>query len=52
MSLFGAVGMRPETALALSLSVLAAALLWALLGLVVFATGRRDDPASPAQEGA
>ena len=58
VSLFGAVGMRPETALALSLSVLAAALLWALLGLVVFATGRRDDPAfptsptSPVQEGA
>jgi uncharacterized protein (TIRG00374 family) len=40
VSLFGAVGMRPEAALALSLSVLAAAILWALLGLVIFATGQ------------
>lgn len=45
VSLFGAVGMRPEAALALSLSVLAAALVWAALGLAVFALGRRGRPA-------
>jgi uncharacterized membrane protein YbhN (UPF0104 family) len=44
VSLFGAVGMRPEAALVLSLSVLAAALLWGLVGLAVFAVGRRHDP--------
>jgi uncharacterized membrane protein YbhN (UPF0104 family) len=43
VSLFGAVGMRPEAALALSLSVLAAALAWGLVGLVLFAAGRRDE---------
>jgi uncharacterized membrane protein YbhN (UPF0104 family) len=43
VSLFGAVGMRPEAALALSLSVLAAALAWGLVGLALFATGRRDE---------
>ena len=43
VSLFGAVGMPAETALALSLSVLAAALVWAGVGLAVFATGRRHD---------
>jgi hypothetical protein len=42
VSLFGAVGMRAEAALALSLSVMAAAVLWGAVGLVVFATGRRD----------
>ncbi len=41
VSLFGAVGMRPEAALALSLSVLAAALLWGVIGLGVFLLGRR-----------
>lgn len=45
VSLFGAVGMPAEAALSLSLSVLAAALLWGLIGLIVFAAGRRDDPA-------
>jgi uncharacterized membrane protein YbhN (UPF0104 family) len=55
VSLFGAVGMRPEAALALSLSVLAAALLWGLVGLVIFALGRRGatgaagTPARPAE---
>jgi uncharacterized membrane protein YbhN (UPF0104 family) len=51
VSLFGAVGMRSEAALALSLSVLAAALLWGLVGLALFARGRRDEQApakSPA----
>ena len=42
VSLFGAVGMPAETALALSLSVLAAALVWAGVGLAVFAAGRRN----------
>jgi len=42
VALFGAVGMRPESALALSLSVLAAALLWGLVGFAIFAVGRRD----------
>lgn len=47
VSLFGAVGMPAEDALALSLSVLAAALVWGGVGLAVFATGRREGP-SPA----
>lgn len=38
VSLFGAVGMPAGSALALALSVLAAALLWGLVGLFVFAT--------------
>ena len=38
VSLFGAVGMPSGSALALALSVLAAALLWGLAGLFVFAT--------------
>jgi len=41
VALFGAVGMRAEAALALSLSVSVAALLWSLLGLALFARGRR-----------
>ncbi|MEE2673857.1 MAG: lysylphosphatidylglycerol synthase transmembrane domain-containing protein [Myxococcota bacterium] len=45
VSLFGAVGMPADTALALSLSVLAAALIWGGVGLAVFAAGRGDDPA-------
>ena len=44
VSLFGAVGMSADVALALSLSVLAAALVWGGVGLAVFAAGRRDDP--------
>lgn len=39
--LFGAVGMRPEVALVLSLSTLAVALTWGLLGLLFFLVGRR-----------
>jgi uncharacterized membrane protein YbhN (UPF0104 family) len=50
VTLFGAVGMRPEAALALSLSVTAAALLWALLGLVLFVIGRRRLPSTTSQE--
>ena len=44
VSLFGAVGMPAEAALTLSLSVLAAALVWGLVGLGLFAAGRRDEP--------
>ena len=41
VALFGAVGMRPEVALVLSLSTLAVALSWGLLGLGFFLAGRR-----------
>lgn len=50
VALFGAVGMRAEVALALSLSTLAAALAWGLVGLALFAAGRgaaRPVAASP-----
>jgi uncharacterized membrane protein YbhN (UPF0104 family) len=52
VSLFGAVGMPAEAALLLSLSVLAAALLWGLVGLAIFTLGRRDAAvrATPAAE--
>lgn len=42
VTLFGAVGMRAEVALSLSLSVLAVAIVWALIGFAVFAIGRRE----------
>ena len=42
VALFGAVGMRAEVALALSLSTLGVALGWGLLGLALFAAGRRS----------
>lgn len=45
VALFGAVGMRAETALVLSLSTLGVALAWGLVGLALFALGRRDDTA-------
>ena len=51
VTLFGAVGMRAEAALALSLSVSAAALTWALMGLALFARGRRRQPLSGAPGG-
>jgi uncharacterized membrane protein YbhN (UPF0104 family) len=38
--LFGVAGMRPEVALSLSLSILAANLVWGLVGLVLLARGR------------
>lgn len=44
VSLFGAVGMSKEAALALSLSILAAAIVWGVIGLAIFAAGRRNDP--------
>ncbi len=50
VSLFGAVGMSADVALALSLSVLAAALVWGGVGLAVFAAGRRDDPSLATTE--
>jgi len=47
VALFGAVGMRAEAALALSLSVFGASILWGLLGLAVFTLDRRS--ARPVQ---
>ncbi len=49
IALFGAVGMRPEVALALSLSTLAVTLLWALIGLALFAgrAGRARNSEEP-----
>lgn len=41
VTLFGAVGMRAEVALTLSLSVLALTIVWALIGSAIFAVGRR-----------
>ena len=41
VALFGAVGMRSEVALSLSLSTFAASLLWGLVGLALFSAGRR-----------
>ena len=40
VALFGAVGMRAEVALALSLATLGVAVAWGLLGLALFAIGR------------
>jgi uncharacterized membrane protein YbhN (UPF0104 family) len=48
VALFGAVGMRPEVALVLSLSTLAVALAWGLVGLALFAAGRRAGAAGVA----
>ena len=42
VALFGAAGMRPEVALSLSLSVVAANLVWGLLGLALFVFGRSN----------
>ena len=43
VTLFGAVGMRSEVALSLSLSVFAASLVWSAVGFVLFALGRRGE---------
>jgi len=43
VTLFGVVGMKAGIALTLSLSILAAALVWGLLGLLLFALGRRPE---------
>lgn len=45
VALFGAVGMRAEVALSLSLATLGVAVAWGLLGLALFAIGR--DAAQP-----
>lgn len=45
VALFGVVGMRPEVALSLSLSVLAVAIVWAIIGFIVFSLGRRGSDA-------
>ncbi len=44
VTLFGAVGMRAEVALALSLSVFATSLVWSAVGFALFAAGRRRAP--------
>ena len=44
---FGALGMRSEVALSLSLSVFAATLVWGLFGLALFAWGRRHRAQAP-----
>ena len=43
VTLFGAVGMRPDVALSLSLSVFAASLVWSAVGFALFALGRRGE---------
>jgi hypothetical protein len=48
VALFGAVGMQPEAALALSLSVFAASIVWGLNGLAVFALDPGRTAAAPA----
>ena len=48
VSLFGAAGMRPEVALSLSLSIVAANLVWGVFGLLFFAIGRSNAPDSAA----
>jgi uncharacterized membrane protein YbhN (UPF0104 family) len=45
IALFGAVGMRPEVALTLSLLTFAVTLVWAGIGLALFAAGRRPQEA-------
>ena len=45
VTLFGAVGMPAEAALALSLSILAAAILWAIVGFAIFNLQRREEAA-------
>jgi uncharacterized membrane protein YbhN (UPF0104 family) len=45
VTLFGAVGMPSEVALALSLSLLGTAILWALVGFAIFSFDRRHDRA-------
>ena len=47
---FGALGMRSEVALSLSLSTFAVALAWGIVGLALFAWGRRK-PSPPAPGG-
>lgn len=54
VTLFGAVGMPSEAALALSLSLLGTAIIWAIVGFVIFNLDRRrasskiDDGAAPS----
>ncbi len=43
IELFGPLGMRPEVALSLSLSVFAVTLAWGVVGITLFAWGRRLD---------
>ncbi len=47
VALFGAVGMPREAALALSLSILATAIVWAVIGFAIFSFDRRDARNNP-----
>jgi len=49
IELFGPLGMRPEVALSLSLSVFAVTLAWGFVGIALFARGRRRGEASGAR---
>jgi uncharacterized membrane protein YbhN (UPF0104 family) len=46
VTLFGAVGMPAEAALALSLSILAAAILWAIVGFAIFSLQHPEESAA------
>lgn len=50
--MFGAVGVRPDVALSLSLSVFALTLAWGVVGILVFAWGRRHPGSLPEPAGA
>ena len=49
VGLFGALGMPATAALALSLSVLAVAIVWALVGFAIFAFDRRGVSAAASE---
>lgn len=51
VALFGAVGMPRDAALALSLSVLATAIVWAIVGFVIFSIDRRSPSAGIEETG-
>lgn len=51
IELFRPLGMRPEVALSLSLSVFAASLVWSAVGFALFALGRRGESPRPAPPG-
>jgi len=51
VTLFGAVGMRPDVALSLSLSVFAASLVWSTVGFALLVLGRRGESQLLTQPG-
>ena len=52
VTLFGTVGMASEVALALSLTLLGTAILWALVGFAIFSFDRRHNRAPTSHGGA